>query len=164
MDETRYRELFDRYITHVSYWVKGEKLRNPLTGQYEDPDPRLLSEVEALLGTVDKPEDLRHSLIGRVAAWAIDHPGDVIDNSRVFSAQLKRMQDAVFAERRVAVAKLARDMLSLFREDVSGLDDARRAEVRSAIDRLKARFGYDEASASDAVTMLVRERLADLLH
>lgn len=164
VDETRYRELFDRYITHVSYWVKGEKLRNPLTGQYEDPDPRLLSEVEALLGTVDKPEDLRHSLISRVAAWAIDHPGDLIDNSRVFSAQLKRMQDAVFAERRVAVAKLARDMLSLFREDVSGLDDARRAEVRSAIDRLKARFGYDEASASDAVTMLVRERLADLLH
>ncbi|MBI3204025.1 MAG: serine protein kinase PrkA [Myxococcales bacterium] len=164
VDETRYRELFDRYITHVSYWVKGEKLRNPLTGQYEEPDPRLLSEVEALLGTVDKPEDLRHSLISRVAAWAIDHPGDVIDNSRVFSAQLKRMQDAVFAERRVAVAKLARDMVALFREDVSGLDDARRAEARATIDRLKARFGYEEASASDAVTALVRERLADLLH
>ena len=164
VDETRYRELFDRYITHVSYWVKGEKLRNPLTGQYEDPDPRLLSEVEALLGSPDKPEDLRHSLISRVAAWAIDHPGDPIDNNRVFAAQLKRMRDAVFAERRVAVAKLARDVVVLLREEGSGLDQARRAEVRAAIERWKDRSGYQDGSAADAAAALVRERLIELLH
>jgi len=164
VDETRYRELFDRYITHVSYWVKGEKLRNALTGQYEDPDLRLMGEVEALLGSPDKPEDLRHALISRVAAWAIDHPGDAVDNSRVFAAQLRRMQDAVFAERRVQVAKLARDILLLLRESGSGLDDARRREVRAAIDRLIERFGYSDASVADAATQLVKERLGELLH
>lgn len=164
VDETRYRELFDRYITHVSYWVKGEKLRNPLTGQYEDPDLRLMGEVEALLGSPDKPEDLRHSLISRVAAWAIDHPGDAIDNSRVFAPQLKRMQDAVFAERRVSVAKLARDVVVLLREEGSGLDESRRVEVRAAVGRWKSRFGYQDGSAADAATALVRERLVDLLH
>ena len=163
VDETRYRELFDRYITHVNYWLKGEKLLNPLTGQYEDADPQLMGEVETLLGTPDKPEDLRQSLISRVAAWAIDHPDDPIDNSRVFATLLKRMQDSVFVERRVAVARLARDLVVLLRQDGDGLDDASAAEARSALERLKSRFGYEDVSAGDAMTALVRERLADLL-
>ena len=66
VDETKYNELFDRYVMHVSFWVKREKLRNPLTGQYEDPDERMMGEVEALLGSPDKPEDLRHGLINTI--------------------------------------------------------------------------------------------------
>jgi serine protein kinase len=164
VDQTRYNELFDRYIMQVSYWVKGEKLRNPHTGQYEDPDERLMSEVEALLGSPDKPEDLRHSLINRIAAWAIDHAGSEIDNARVFAPQLKRMRDSVFTERRAAVAKLARDIVVLLQEDGAGLDEARKQEVRAAVDRLKREAGYEDSSAADAAAALVKERLADLLH
>lgn len=163
VDETRYNELFDRYITHVSYWVKGEKLFNSLTGQYEDPDPRLMAEVEVLLGSPDKADDLRHSLISRVAAWAIDHPGQRVDNGKVFAPQLKRMRDAVFAERRSALAKLARDMILLLHEDGDGLDAARKTEVRAAVDRLKQTFGYEDSSAGDAAMALLKARLADLL-
>jgi len=163
VDETRYNELFDRYITQVSYWVKGEKLRNPLTGQYEDPDGRLMEEVETLLGAPDKPEDLRHSLINRVAAWAIDHPGADIDNTKVFAPQLKRMRDSVFAERRGVLAKLARDMILLLRDEVGGLDAARQSDVRKAVDRMKLLFGYEDTSVADAAGALIRERLGDLL-
>jgi predicted Ser/Thr protein kinase len=46
VEETRYVDLFDRYVTHVSYWVKGEHLRNPVTGAYEEPDRALFAEVE----------------------------------------------------------------------------------------------------------------------
>src|SRR5688572_4622653 len=66
VDETRYKQMFDRYVTHVSFWVKSEKLRNPVTGQYEDPDERLMREVEALLGAPDRAEQLRHSLISAI--------------------------------------------------------------------------------------------------
>jgi serine protein kinase len=164
VDETRYNELFDRYITQVSNWVKGEKIRNPLTGQYEDANEQLMLEVEALLGAVDKPEDLRHGLMNRVAAWAIDHPGQKVDNTRVFASQLKKMRDSVFVERRVLLARLARDMMMVLREEIAGLDDQRLREVRSAIQRLITDFGYMEVSVADSVAVLVRERFADLLH
>ncbi|MCA9595349.1 MAG: serine protein kinase PrkA [Myxococcales bacterium] len=163
VDEIRYVELFDRYITHVSFWVKNEKLRNPLTGDYEDPDQRLMQEVEALLGVPDKPETLRHSLINTVAAWAIDHPGQSVDNSRVFAAQLRRMRDAAFAERRIAVARLCRDVVMLLREDGDGLDDARKKAAREVVDRMIRDFGYEEASAGDAAVVLTGARFADLL-
>jgi predicted Ser/Thr protein kinase len=163
VDEMRYNELFDRYIMHVSYWVKSEKLRNPLTGQYEDPDERLMREVEALLGTPDKPEQLRHSLINTIAAWAIDHPGQPIDNSKVFATHIKRMRDAVFAERRVAVARLCRDVVLLVREEGGGLDVTRIAAARAAIEQLRQRYGYEDSSAADAAVALIHERFGDLL-
>ena len=163
VDETRTRQLFDRYVTNVSFWTKKEKLRNPMTGQYDDPDERLMNEVETLLGSPDKAEDVRNGLMNTIAAWAIDHPDQTVDHTQVFAPQLRRLREAVFAERRSAVAKLCRDMLLLLKEDGGGLDAARRTAAQRAIDELKKRFGYEDSSASDATVALVRERFAALL-
>jgi predicted Ser/Thr protein kinase len=156
--------MFDRYVTHVSFGVTGEKLRNPLTGQYEDPDERLMREVEALLGSPDRSEQLRHSLISAIAAWAIDHPGQSVDHPKVFAGHLKRLREAVFAERRGGVAKLCRDVVVLVREEGAGLTEQQTAAARAVVSELEKRFGYDESSAADAALALVRERFADLLH
>ncbi|HEX5101902.1 MAG TPA: serine protein kinase PrkA, partial [Polyangiaceae bacterium] len=163
VDEARYSELFSRYVTHVSFWVKQEKLRNPMTGQYEEPDERLMGEVEALLGASDDPKELRNVLINSIAAWAIDHPDEPLDHGRIFASQLKRLREAVFAERRVPVAKLCRDVVVLLREEGSGLDEARRTAAQKALAELKRRFGYEDESAADAAAVLVSERFADLL-
>lgn len=163
VDETRYNELFDRYINHVSYWVKGEKTLNPLTGQYEEPSEQLMEEVETLLGLPDKPEQLRHSLISRVAAWAIDHPGQPVDNSRVFAPQLERIRNAVFSERQVVVARLCRDVVVLLREEGTGLDDQQRKAANDVIAELGRRFGYEGSSVTDAALALLRERFAEVL-
>jgi predicted Ser/Thr protein kinase len=163
VNEDSYRELFSRYIQHVGYWAKGEKLRNPLTGAVEDPDERLMEEVESRLGYPDRPEEIRRSLVNQIAGWVIEHPDEPIDNAHVFSSQMKRLRDAVFGEKRVAIARLARDMVILLRGEGTGLNEQRRAEVRSMLERLKTRFGYEESSAGDAATALVRERFADAL-
>jgi hypothetical protein len=134
-----------------------------MTGQYEDPDETLMKEVEALLGVPDKPETLRHSLINLVAAWAIDHPGVRVDNAKVFQSQLRRLRESVFSERRGAVARLCRDMVMLLRDEGEGLDGARRGAAQAAVEQLIERYGYAEASVSDAVIALTRERFADLL-
>jgi predicted Ser/Thr protein kinase len=163
VDEARYAALFSRYVTHVSFWVKREKLRNPMTGQYEDPDERLMGEVEALLRGNENPQELRNSLINSIAAWAIDHPDEPIDHSRIFASQLKRLREAVFAERRLPIAKLCRDVMILLREEGSGLDEARRTAATRVLEELKRRFGYEDSSAGDAAAVLVSERFADLL-
>jgi predicted Ser/Thr protein kinase len=162
LDDTRPRELFDRYVTHVSYWIKGEKVRNPMTGDYEDPDVRLMEEVEVLLQSADPAEQLRHSLINRIAAWAIDHPGMTLDNGVVFAEQIRRVRQAVFSERREAVARLTRDVIVLLRDQGSGLSAAEQTAARAVVERL-APHGYEEPSTADAAGALVRERFADLL-
>lgn len=163
VDEGRYRELFDRYIVHVGNWVKGEKIRNPLTGAAEEPDQRLMGEVEGRLGSPDRPEELRRTLVNQIAAWVIERPDEPIDNARVFASQLKRLRDAVFAEKAPAVARLCRDVMILIRGEGTGLDEARRGEARRVCDVLRTRFGYDDSCAADAAAALMRERFADTL-
>lgn len=163
VDESRYAELFDRYVTNVSFWVKKEKLRNPITGQYEDPDPRLMGEVEALIGAAGQAEEQRHALINSIAAWVIDHPDEPIDHQRIFSSQLRRLRQAVFGERRVAVARLCRDVMVLLRDEGAGLDAAQRVAAQKTIDQLARRFGYLNTSTADAAAVLVVERFADML-
>jgi hypothetical protein len=70
VDERRYIEHFERYVTHVSYWVKHEKVPNPLTGVDEDPDQDLMADVERLLGVRSSgmsPADFRGEVITKLA-------------------------------------------------------------------------------------------------
>ncbi|MBM4380098.1 MAG: serine protein kinase PrkA, partial [Deltaproteobacteria bacterium] len=46
--EAQYVELFDRYVQAVSHWVKGEKMRNRVTGEMEKPDEARMKELEEI--------------------------------------------------------------------------------------------------------------------
>lgn len=180
VDESRYAELFDRYVSHVGAWVKGEKLRNPHTGDFEAADERMMREVEGLLGVKTKHDEHRKNLISTIAAFAIENPGTKIVNSVVFPRDMKKLRDAVFADRRKSVALLVRDMVTVLRarriaaapqEDgaasearavESSLVEERKREAWAAYERL-ATMGYCEACALDAASALVRARYAELV-
>ncbi len=168
VEEVRYAELFDRYITHVSVWVKGEKIRNPHTGAFESPDERMMREIEGLLGVRQKNEEYRRGLISTIAAWAIDHPGEKIVNHVVFPQQLKRIKDTVFADRRRGVAIVVRDLVTLLHDqkrlEKPGVDlkEEGRRNAESALERLKG-MGYCEHCALDACSAVLRARFAELV-
>jgi predicted Ser/Thr protein kinase len=168
VDEIRYSELFERYVANVSVWVKGEKLRNPHTGAAENPDERMMREIEGLLGVKQKNDDYRRGLISSIAAWAIDHPGEKIVNSVVFPAQMKRLRETFFVERRKGVALVVRDLVSLLRDQRqqdSGwgdLHDEDRKKAKGALDRLKT-MGYCEHCALDAASAVLRARFSELV-
>jgi predicted Ser/Thr protein kinase len=163
VDDASYAALLGRYINHVSHWVKGEKVQNAVTGQLEPPDERMMQEVEALLKSADDTRERRHALISNIAAWAIEHPDTRIEESPVFTSYLRRLRDAVFGERRVAVARLVRDIAILVRGGGTGLDAGQRRAAQRCLDVLCERFGYEPESAADAAGALVRERFAEIL-
>lgn len=163
VSEEQYSELFDRYVSHVGVWVKREKIRNRVTGEYEDPDEHMMGEVEELLGVRGDAGEFRKSLISSIAAWAIDHPGAKIDNTVVFVQHTRKLRDTVFAERRKQVAHLARDIVVLVSDEGSGLDMARRRHARETLDRLKSDHGYCDDCARDAASSLLRWRFAELI-
>ena len=70
IDEGRYAELFERYVQHVNVWTKKERIRNRLTGDYEEPDEKLMQEVERLLEVKGDVEEARRQLISGFAAWS----------------------------------------------------------------------------------------------
>jgi predicted Ser/Thr protein kinase len=162
VQEQQYAELFDRYVQHVSVWVKKERLYNRVTQRYEEPDEKVMAEVERLLEVKGDAQEWRRQLISAIAAWALDHPGQKVDGATVFPQHLRRMREAIFAERRRSVASLARDIVLLVREEGVGLDAERRGDAEATIERLIARFSYCRECAADAASLLLRKRFQDL--
>jgi serine protein kinase len=169
VDEARYSDLFDRYVSNVNVWVKGEKIRNNITGDYEAPDERMMREVEGLLGVKGKNDDHRKGVISQIAAWAIDHPGQRVVNQVVFPELLRKVRDAVFSERRKALAGLVRDLVGVLRQRTSGeryeetgagLREEQRRAALAAIDRL-AGMGYCDRCALDAASAVLRARYGE---
>ncbi len=164
VDEGTYRELFERYVSGVSAWTKGEKVRNRITGRDENPDLEMFASVEKLLGVSANAEEFRRGLISAIAAWAIDHPGQKVDVAVVFPQHVRKMRAVVFAERRQAVALLCRDAVRWLRDGAaSGIDAARQEKIKSMLERLRERSGYTTDMARDAASALVRWRFADLV-
>jgi serine protein kinase len=162
VQEAQYADLFERYVQHVSAWVKKERLFNRVTQKYEEPDEKMMVEVERLLDVKSEAQEWRRQTISAIAAWALDHPGQRVDPPVVFPQHIRRMREAIFAERRPAVAKLARDLVVLVRDAGVGLDAERRSAAEGTIERMIQRFGYCRNCAADAATLLVRKRFNDL--
>lgn len=161
--DTQYDDLFERYVQHVSVWTKKERIRNKITGEYEEPDEGMMREVERLLDVKGDVEDARKQMISGIAAWAIDHPGQKVEAKAVFPTYLRRLRDAIFTDKRADVAKQARDVVILVRDEGAGLDDGRRRDVREVLAQLASRFSYCDNCAADMASMLVRKRYADVL-
>jgi serine protein kinase len=163
VEDQQYDDLFERYVQHVSVWVKKERIRNRHTGEYEDPDENMMREVERLLDIKGGAEDARKQMISAIAAWAIDHPGQKVEAAQVFPQYLRRLRDAIFADKRGGVAKIARDIVILVRDEGAGLDMQRSKTARLALDRLAQKFHYCDSCGVDLASMLLRKRYNDLI-
>jgi serine protein kinase len=156
IEESRYEQLFERYITHVSLWLKGERYRDPITGEQADPDQNLLKRVETILD-VKNADEFRRNLINLVAAHAIDHPGEAIDHTLIFPRYLDQVKEAYFLEHRGQISATINDMLALLSGAEGTLEADARTRAQQAFERLRA-MGYCEKCARAALDELRRER------
>ncbi len=156
IEETQYKDLFDKYVTHVSYWVKNERIHNPMTGKYEDPDQDLMSRIESRLDVGKDVGEFRRNLISAIAGAAIARPGERVDYARLFPRYIEKLREAYYEERRKQVGMIARDVLRLLHEE--RLDPDHERSARETLARMCERFGYEEGSARDALAELVRDR------
>jgi predicted Ser/Thr protein kinase len=162
IDPAQFGELLDRYVQHVSVWVKGEKIRNPVTKRDEEPDAKLMKEVEGLLGVTSKNEEHRRNLISVIAAWAIDHPGEMPAPREVLTAELARIQASAFERLRKQYAHLLRDTVTLLRDDGKGLEPAQRTRAEEVV-TAAAELGYCRHCTLELASALLGERYRELV-
>lgn len=161
VDEARYVEAFERYVHHVSAQIKGEKIRNRHTGKDEVADEAMMKDTERQLGATGSPEEFRRNVISRLAAWAIDHPGDKVPYPMLFPNYIQRLKEVFFQDRRRQVVAYARDVYQLLSEAGAGLDADARRRAEATLAMLKSRYGYCDHCAGDAIGALLKERFLD---
>ena len=159
IDEQSHLGLFDRYITHVSHWVKKERLFNPVTGQDEEADVDLMRSVEEKLGS-DDATAFRNELLSGIAAWAIDHPDQDVDYEALFPRYIEQLRQAYFDDRRGQVGEIGQAIVAMLKDDDT-LEADQREGAQQALQVLVGVYGYERSSAKVALGALVDARYRD---
>ena len=140
-DEDALARLCGNYIDNIKAYTQKEKVKNPFTGEYEEPDERLMRSIEEKIDIPDsRKEDFRREIMNYIGALSIDGKKfDYKTNERLNKAlELKLFEDQ----------KDSIKLTSL----VSNVVDA---ETQQKIDVVKGRlirdYGYDEESATDVL-------------
>jgi predicted Ser/Thr protein kinase len=164
VEERRYIEQFERYLMHVSFWIKREKVPNPVTGRDEDPDEEFMNDIERMLDVASgsgKREDFRREVIAKIGAWSLDHQGEKPDYEVIFPRPITHLREAFFGERKKQVRKINEDLLVYLVDGPSQLAADALEAARKTLDTMMSRFGYCPSCAKDAILALVRKRYSN---
>ena len=76
-DEDALKRLCGNYIDNVKAYTQREKVRNKFTGQYEEPDERLMRSIEEKIDIPDsRKDDFRREIMNYIGAL-VDRRQDV---------------------------------------------------------------------------------------
>jgi len=162
VSESQYRELFARYVSLVSHWVKGERVRDRVTGDYAAPDETRMLELERIVAPHDDRATFRRGLISAIGAHRLDHPDAAeLEYAAIFPDLFRRLRDHSYAERKRQLHRSKENVLRYLSDDAGGLDEKARREVEDTLATLRSRYGYCEDCAKDAILFLLRRRYED---
>jgi serine protein kinase len=158
VEERRYIDQFERYVSLVSHWIRKEKMTNPITGRDEEPDEEFMSEVERVLEMQNRRDEFRREVITKVGAWSIDNPRQKPDMERIFPSQISELRESFFGERRKQVRRINDDLLVYLTDGPEKMQPDAAAASSKTLASLRTRYGYCENCAKDAVLALIRKR------
>lgn len=160
VEESSYGELFSRYVTHVTHFVRGEKLRNTVTGGFDEPDARLMEEMEKMLQVEGEAMEFRQGMMTRIGAWSVDNQGQKPDYPQIFRDHFKRMKDRYYAEQRKRVKRLLEQTVAALSGAPQKVDAETSMQIQRTRERLAAEFGYCDECAREVLSALARHRYA----
>ena len=140
-DEDALKRLCGNYIDNVKAYTQREKVRNKFTGQYDEPDERLMRSIEEKIDIPDsRKDDFRREIMNYIAALMMDGKTfDYRSNERLYRAlQLKLFEDQ-------------KDTIKLTSLVSQVVDKDTQAKIDVVKGRLIRDFGYDDESATDVL-------------
>jgi serine protein kinase len=143
-DEDALMRLCSNYIDNVKAYTQREKVRNRYTGNYEEPDERLMRSVEEKIDIPEgRKDDFRREIMNYIGALAIDGKRfDYKTNERLQKAlELKLFEDQ-------------KDTIKLTSLVSSVVDKATQEKIDVVKSRLIRSYGYCDVCATDVLSFV----------
>jgi serine protein kinase len=140
-DEAAIARLCGNYVDNIKAYTQKEKVRNPYTGQDEEPDERLMRSIEEKIDIPDnRKDDFRREIMNYIGALALDGKKfDYRTNERLHRAlELKLFEDQ-------------KDFIKLTSLVSSVIDRETQEKIDIVRSRLVRDYGYCDACASDVL-------------
>jgi len=140
-DEEAIARLCGNYIDNVKAYTQNERVKNPYTGQDEEPDERLMRSIEEKIEIPEaRKDDFRREIMNYIGALAVEGKSfDYKTNERLHRAlELKLFEDQ-------------KDSIKLTSLVSTVVDKDTQEKIEVVKGRLMKDFGYDEISATDVL-------------
>jgi serine protein kinase len=141
-DEDALTRLCSNYIDNVKAYTQREKVRNRYTGNYEEPDERLMRSVEEKIDIPEgRKDDFRREIMNYIGALAIDGKRfDYKTNERLQKAlEMKLFEDQ-------------KDTIKLTSLVSSVVDKATQEKIDVVKSRLIRNYGYCDVCSTDVLS------------
>ncbi|TVQ98690.1 MAG: serine protein kinase [Deltaproteobacteria bacterium] len=143
-DEDAISRLCANYIDNVKAYTQREKVRNKYTGQYEEPDERLMRSIEEKIDIPEsRKDDFRREIMNYIGALAIEGKQfDYRTNDRLKKAlEMKLFEDQ-------------KDTIKLSSLISNVVDKETQEKIDVVKQRMIRNFGYNEESATDVLNFV----------
>ncbi len=143
-DEEALQRLCANYIDHIKAYTQHEKVRNKYTGEYEEPDERLMRSIEEKIEIPEsRKDDFRREIMNYIGALAVDGKKFRHDtNARLQKAlELKLFEDQ-------------KDSIKLTSLVSSVLDKDAQEKIDVVKTRMIREYGYCETCAGDVLNFV----------
>jgi len=143
-DEDAIGKLCANYIDNVKAYTQRERVKNPYTGQDEEPDERLMRSIEEKIDIPEsRKDDFRREIMNYIGALAIEgRTFDYKTNERLHKA----LEAKLFEDQK--------DSIKLTSLVSNVVDRETQAKIDVVKQRLIKNFGYDEVSATDVLNFV----------
>ncbi len=140
-DEKAIKRLASNYIDNVKAYTQKEKVKNPYTGQDEEPDERLMRSIETKIDINDsRKDDFRREIMNYIGALAVEGKKFTYDtNERLHRA----LEQKLFEDQK--------DTIKLTSLVSNAIDKETQQKIEVVKERMIRDFGYNEESATDVL-------------
>lgn len=164
VDERSYEDYISKYVLHVNSLIKHEKIKNTITGKFEDPDKYFIKEFETNIDLKESPESFRSHMISTLGAYSLDNPKKGIVYADVFSDLVHLLQESFRVEQKKVIDKISQNLIYYIAEkhEAHGknpsLSEENREIIFKLIDNLKNKFNYSEEGVMSLLKYLLKKR------
>ena len=174
VDNRSYEDYVKKYIQNINAFIKGEKLKNKITGKFEDCDVYFIKEFENNITLEEEPEKFRAHLISKLGAFALDNPNKEIVYSTVFPNLIQKLQESFRNEQKSFIQDISKTlvfyeahlekMLSAQKksppteESQKHLSQREISQITLIIENLQKNFQYTKEGAISILRYVIKER------
>lgn len=167
VDNRSYEEYISKYVLNINALIKGEKIKNPVIGKFEDPDKYFIKEFESNIHLKEDPETFRSHILSKLGAYALDNPGKQIVYTHVLDGITRQLKESFRNEQKKIINNVGKNLVFYLSEldgeegsapKRSGLSDQGRAQIEGILDQLHQKYGYSHMGAINCLKHLLKKR------
>lgn len=162
VDDRSYEDYISKYILSINAIIKGEKVKNTVTGKFEAPDAYFINEFETNVHMNEAPDKFRSGLIARLGAYALDNKGKPIVYSEVFEDLVHLLQESFRKEQKKIIDKVGTNLVLYLAEKKENINQNISKDIKemiiNIISTLQKKYHYSENGAISSLQYLLRMR------